>query len=135
MNRVLLIDEDRTLASAMSRACLESGTAIRMAESLCEGVRYLLEAPVSVILVDAELLRLPGTTRARLFDTAAPGVPVVVMLEPGAPVEEQVKLELEGFRVVSKPIDPRDLLAKVERASKQVPARPGAHAEIGALCR
>ena len=44
----------------MSRACLEKRTRSGWSRSLCEGVRYLLEAPVSVILVDAELLGCPA---------------------------------------------------------------------------
>ena len=40
MNRILLIDRDRTLGASLGMACLERGIAIRMAETFCEGVRY-----------------------------------------------------------------------------------------------
>ena len=53
MIRVLTIDDNRSRAQALVMECLEHGVAVRVAESLCEGVRYLLDAPASLVLVDA----------------------------------------------------------------------------------
>ena len=135
MTRVLMIDRDRSLTHTVAMACLDSGVAIRMAETLCEGVRWLLDEPASVVLVDAALMRLPGTDLARLFDTVAPEVPVVVLVEPAVPVEEVVNLQLQGFGVVSKPFDVRDILAKLAPTHRVLPARPGAASHIKAVCR
>lgn len=134
MTRVLMIDGDRALAQSVAMACMESGVAIRMAETLCEGVRYMLESPVSVVLVDSGVLRRSGSDQVRLFDTVAPGVPVVVLVKPGARVEEHVKLELQGFRVVSKPLDVRDVLAKVEPGKRSPVSRHEAAARVEAVC-
>src|SRR5574341_1549619 len=103
MTRVLMIDRDRALVQSMAMACLENGVAVRMAETLCEGVRSLLEEPVSVVVVDSALMRLSGSDHARLFDAVAPGVPVIALVGARARVDEVVKLELQGFRVVAKP--------------------------------
>ena len=100
MTRVLMIDRDRDLVQSVAMACLEQGVAIRMAETLCEGVRYMLDGPVSVVVLDSNLMRLSRGDQLRLFDAVAPGVPVVVIVEPATDVEEVVRLELQGFRVV-----------------------------------
>lgn len=135
MNRVLLIDGDRAMNETVSLRCLERGVAIRMAESLCEGVRYLLDAPVGLILVDAGLIRLSPAEQARIFDTVAPGVPVVVLVKPNAPLEEHVRFEVEGFRVSAKPVDAALLLDKLERLERPgAAARRGAGARVQALC-
>lgn len=134
MNRVLLIDGDRALGESLSMACLERGIATRMAETVCEGVRYLLEAPVSVVLVDAALLRRDAARHAEIFAAVAPEVPLVAMLDASAPVEDRVKLELEGFRVVPRPFDVRDVLAKLEFVARPTPARRGAAAQAEAFC-
>jgi DNA-binding response OmpR family regulator len=115
--------------------CIEDGIAIRLAETLCEGVRHMADGPISVVLIDAALMRLPGSDQARLFDAVAPGVPVVALVREGTSVEETVKLEVQGFRVFAKPFDLQDVLAKVELPARSLPARPGAAAEIEALCR
>src|SRR3989442_15834336 len=94
MTRLLMIDRNRKLTESVSRQCLEGRIAIRMADTFCEGVRLLLEIPASLVLLQADLVRLPGTELARLFDTVAPGVPVVVRLETGQGMDVQVKFEL-----------------------------------------
>ncbi|HSB40869.1 MAG TPA: hypothetical protein VLK28_03480 [Methylomirabilota bacterium] len=134
MIRLLTIDGDRKRAQALAMECLEHGVAVRMAETVCEGVRYLLDAPVSVVLADAGLLRLAKGDQARLFEAVAPGVPVILTVDAGARVEDLVDLELHGFRVVSRPFALRDLLAKVELPGKMGPARRNARAQITAVC-
>ncbi len=134
MNRILLIDRDRTLGASLGMACLERGIAIRMAETFCEGVRVLMDAPATAVLVTVAALQTAGADRGRIFETVAPGVPVIVMVEAGTPVEEQVRFELQGFRVLAKPFAPEDVLDKIEWADKPGPARPYAAARVRAIC-
>lgn len=134
MNRILLIDRDRTLGASLTMTCLERGVAIRMAETFCEGVRYLMEAPVSAVLVDAGTLRLAGADHGRLFETVAPGVPVVVTVPAGTRVEEYVPFELQGFRVLAKPFAPEDVLDKIDWAAEPKAARRDAAAQVREVC-
>ena len=134
MNRLLLIDADRASSEAFVLGCLGRDVAVRTAETLCEGVRYALEAPVSAILIDAGLIRMSPTAQAGVFDLVAPGAPVVVVLTPNSPIEEHVRFELAGFLVLSRPVDPGDLLAKLEVAETPAPARRGAAERVRAIC-
>jgi DNA-binding response OmpR family regulator len=134
MIRLLTIDGDRKRAQRLAIECLEQGVAVRMAETLCEGVRYLLEAPVSLVLAEAGMLRMAKGDHARLFEAVAPGVPVILTSDAGARVEELVDLELQGFHVVSRPFALGDLLAKVEVPAKAAPARRDARARLAAVC-
>jgi DNA-binding response OmpR family regulator len=133
MTRVLLIDDDRALAQSLAVHCIELGIAVRLAETLCEGVRYMVDGPVSAVLIDAALMRLPGTDQMRLFDTVAPGVPVVILLRAGA-VENAAKYQVQGFQVVAKPFDIGDVLTKLDLPSRVPAPRPGAAAQVEALC-
>lgn len=135
MIRVLTIDGNRSRAQALATECLEQGVAVRIAETLCEGVRCLLDTPVSLVLAEAGLMRMAGAEQVRLFDAVAPGVPVIVTVDAGARVEDLVDLELHGFHAVSRPFALRDVLAKVELPAKAVPSRAGARARVEALCR
>ena len=134
MNRVLLIDADRAASEAFVLGCLGRDVAVHTADTLCEGVRYALEAPVSAILVDAGLVRLTPAAQADVFELVAPGVPVVVVVKPNAPIEEHVRFELAGFRVVPRPVEPGDLLAKLELQDAPAPAGRGAAERVRALC-
>jgi DNA-binding response OmpR family regulator len=134
MIRLLTIDGDPKRAQALAMECLEQGVPVRIAETLCEGVRYLLEAPVSVVVMDAGMLRLAKGDHARLFDAVAPGVPVVLTTDAGTRVEDLVSLELQGFHVVTRPFALSDLLAKVKLPAKAAPARRDARARVAELC-
>ena len=91
---------------------------------------------MSLIILSSGLVHLPGAELARLFDTVAPGVPVVVRVEAGQGMDEQVRFELHGFRVVREPFDVLDLVAKAERPARVPLARPiDAAAALEAVCR
>lgn len=114
MARILLIDQDRSLAQAIGLAGLERGIGVGIAENVCEGIRCLTDQDVSAVLVDADLLRLPAADQARLFETAAPGVPVVVLVSPETSLAERLRYEVLGLPVLSKTFPLADLMAKVE---------------------
>ena len=118
----------------MAMSCITDGIAVRLTETLCEGVRYMMEGPVSVVLIDVGLMRLSTNEQVRLFDAVAPGTPIAVLVPEGTTVEETVKLQMQGFLVVTKPFEMRDLLAKAERPARPSRARPDATAQIEALC-
>lgn len=135
MTRVLLIDENRMLTESVGMRCFEQGIAVRMADTFCEGVRHLLETPVSLIILSSALVHLPGAELVRLFDAVAPGVPVVVRVEAGQRIDEQVRFELHGFRVVREPFDVVDLVAKAERRARTAASRPAeAAVAVEAAC-
>jgi DNA-binding response OmpR family regulator len=134
MIRVLAIDGNRSRAQGLAMECLEHGVAVRIAETLCEGVRYLLDTPVSLVLAEAGMLRMAGPDRARLFELVAPGVPVVLTVDAGARMEDLVDLELQGFHVVSRPFALNDLLTKVEMPVKNVPVDKDVRAQVETVC-
>jgi len=134
MTRILLIDGDRARSHSLALQCLENGVAIRLAETVCEGVRCLLDTPVSVVIVDSVAMRLSSDSQARLFDLVAPGVPVVVLIDGGTSIEQSVKLEVQGFHVMPKSVDLLDVLAKMELAQRWSPARAGATADVARVC-
>jgi DNA-binding response OmpR family regulator len=112
MNRVMVIDQDRATRELLGLACLGHDVGVALAENLCEGVRLLLTVPVSLIVVDAAALRLSVREHVTLFERVAPGVPVVVAVNPEMPLENRVALELAGFRVLTKPVTVEELLEK-----------------------
>ena len=112
--KFLVIDQDRVAMQRLGFACQERGAGMLIAENVSEGVRALLREVVSLIVVDAALLRFTPTEHLTLFDRVAPGVPVVVVARPGLPLQSRVSFELAGFRVLTRPVTAEDLLEKLE---------------------
>src|SRR5258706_16209834 len=123
MIRLLTIDGERNRAQALAMECLEQGVAVRIAETLCEGVRYLLDAPVSLVLAEAGVLRMATGDQARPFEAGAPGGPGIPTEGARAQDEDPVKLEPQGFCLVARPFALGGLASKVERPPKVAPPR------------
>ena len=121
---ILLIDHDRPFAQRVGLACLERGIAVGIAENVCEGIRFLLDRPVSAVLVDSGLLRLPAMDQAKLFEAVAPGVPVVVLVSEEVALPERVRYQVLGFQVLSKPFPVDDLVRKAEALTAAATIRP-----------
>jgi DNA-binding response OmpR family regulator len=136
MTRILMMDTDQALADTVGRQCLKHGIAVRFADNLCDGLRHLLDIPISLVLLEAAHARLSGLDLAKLFDAVIPGVPVVIRLDAEGAMDEQVQYELHGFRVVRYPFDVLELLAKAERSVRVSVPRPSqAAGAVTAACQ
>src|SRR4029453_8701455 len=99
MTRVLMIVGKRGLTGLVGLKCLEQEMAVRMPDTFCDGLRQMLETPVSLVIVSSSLVHLSSGELAKLFDTIAPGVPVVARLDAGHTdaghtIDEQARFEL-----------------------------------------
>lgn len=117
MKRVLLIDQDQGVMQRLGLGCLDREVGVVMAENLCEGVRALLQTSVSLIVVDAALLRLTARENVTLLERVAPGVPVVVVFRAGTALEGRVAYEVLGVRTLTRPVSVEDLLDKEPAAA------------------
>ncbi len=114
MSRILVIDQDQERVQNLGLDGLRRGVAVAIADTVCEGVRVLATRPISLILVDAALLRLTATEQAALFERVAPGVPVAMAVGPETPSHLREGFEQVGFRTVARPAALDDLLADLD---------------------
>jgi hypothetical protein len=71
----LTVDQDRDVVRRLGLACLDRGIGIAAVENVGEAVRVLLGESVSLIVVDASLLRSPARDEAALFERVAAACP------------------------------------------------------------
>jgi DNA-binding response OmpR family regulator len=112
MNRVLVIDQDSTTTQTLGLACLQRGLGVVFADNVCQGVRVVLDTPVDLVLLDVAALRVTPREVATVFDRLAPGVPLAVAVAAQTSLELRVRLELAGFRVLTKPVSIDELMEK-----------------------
>src|SRR5438132_14425721 len=67
MTRILMIDTNQALAEAVGSQCLKHGIAVRFAGDLCEGLRHVLDTPVSLVVLEAARVRLSNADLVQLF--------------------------------------------------------------------
>jgi DNA-binding response OmpR family regulator len=110
--RVLLIDDDGTLARMLSEYLSSYGLSVDWAKDAEVGLEKLRGAPPDVVVLDVMLPGLDGfglLPRLRAIDD----VPVLMLTARGEDTDRIVGLELGADDYLSKPFNPRELLARL----------------------
>jgi two-component system, NtrC family, response regulator AtoC len=115
--RVLIVDDEPLIRWSMSETLADTGHSVMEASDARETLQRLADGPApDVILLD---YRLPDSDDLRLLANirrVAPHSSVVMMTAFGTPAVQAGALELGAFRVVTKPLEMRDLTLLVEQA-------------------
>lgn len=111
--RVLVVDDDRTVSEVVVRYLERAGFAVDVAATGPDALERVLEAPPDLLVLD---LMLPGLDGLEVFRRARAHVPVpVVMLTArGDETDRLVGLELGADDYVTKPFSPRELVLRVQ---------------------
>jgi two-component system OmpR family response regulator len=110
-SRLLVVDDDPSIRDAVSDYLLEHGYLVRSAEGAEECDRLLAEAPADLIILD---VMMPGEDGLSLCRRLAGGRSPILMLSALDQVTDRVVgLEIGAWDYLTKPFEPRELLARV----------------------
>ena len=116
MTRILVIDSDRLVCSALERVLKASGYAVTIATSGHAGLEAARE-PFAAAIVDLCLPDMSGFDAIRALRALAPGVRVIVMSQLmsacigiGAPDFLGMVSDLRGIERLGKPFGQEELL-------------------------
>ncbi|MBI5496677.1 MAG: sigma-54-dependent Fis family transcriptional regulator [Deltaproteobacteria bacterium] len=107
---ILVVDDEKNLLSALSRALKLEGFDTLTAATAEQGITLVQEQAVDLVLLDVKLPGMDGIAALKIIKTAKPDVPVV-MMSGHATVDvavEATKLGAENF--VEKPVSSDRLL-------------------------
>lgn len=113
MARVLVVDDDPTVAEIVSRYLSREGFAV---ESVGDGAEALARAATSlpdVVVLDLMLPGLDGLEVCRRLRDLAP-IPVIMLTARGEESDRVMGLDLGADDYVTKPFSPRELTARVK---------------------
>ena len=120
--RILVVDDDRSIADALCDYLGRHGFSVRSASGGAAMDAALVEAPADLIVLD---LMMPGEDGLSICRRLRPGGPPVLMLSAmGETTDRVVGLEIGADDYLAKPFDPRELLARIRAV-----LRRGAEAE------
>jgi DNA-binding response OmpR family regulator len=116
MTHILMIEDDVRLAEMAASYLRQSGYSVSHAEDGASGISALRRGAHDLILLD---LMLPDGDGLDVFRRirALPGpeaqTPVIMLTAKGDPMDRVVGLEIGAEDYVSKPFEPRELLARI----------------------
>jgi len=112
VTRILMIEDDHRLASMVRSYLTDAGFEVAVADDGASGLLHLERRPCDLVLLDLMLPDADGLDLCRRI-RALTSVPVIMVTARGDTTDRIVGLELGADDYVSKPFDPRELLARI----------------------
>ena len=122
--RVLVVEDDRTVAEVVARYLEREGFAV---ESVSDGQDALVSAEArlpDLVVLDIMLPGIDGLEVCRRLRSRAP-IPVVMLTARGGEEDRVLGLDLGADDYVSKPFSPRELTARVKAVLRRARAPLG----------
>lgn len=120
---VLLVEDDATLARSLSEYLRAEGFRVTHVGSAEEARRHGAQA-ADVVVLDWVLPDTPGIDLLREWRQAGVRTPIVLLTARTELVDRVVGLELGANDYVTKPFEPRELLARLRVQLRQAEAAP-----------
>lgn len=110
-DRILVVDDDASIRDALAEFLGIHGYAVRVTDGAVGCDQLLAESPTDLVVLD---VMMPGEDGLALCRRLAPsGVPILMLSALDAVTDRVVGLELGAWDYLSKPFEPRELLARV----------------------
>ena len=111
--RVLLVEDEHSIAEPFSRALAREGFSPEVAGSLAEARAALRESMPDIVLLDLMLPDGDGRELAREL-RATSRVPIIMLTARDEDVDKIIGLEVGADDYLTKPFNPRELVARVK---------------------
>jgi two-component system OmpR family response regulator len=131
--RILVVEDERSLAGFISRALSSEGYAVRVANDGLTGEGIALGDDMDLVVLDVMLPGKSGLEVLRAIRSTKPELPVILLTARGG-VEDKVDgLDLGADDYVTKPFSFDELLARVRANLRNRGQRSSAQLESGDL--
>lgn len=119
MAQVLLVEDDPTIRTALSRSLTERGHAITSARSAMDGLRLAVEGQPDLVVLDLGLPDLDGREMLRML-RAVTAVPVIVATARDQDAEIVAVLDAGADDYLTKPFSASQLDARIRAVLRRV---------------
>jgi DNA-binding response OmpR family regulator len=117
---ILVVDDDRTVLSVLARRLEREGYRVRTADSGPAALTILSERWPSLAIVDLMMPGMDGFVLSRRIKQMV-DIPIIVLSAVDASEAKVSALEQHAEDYVTKPFDPDELVARVQRVMRRVP--------------
>jgi two-component system response regulator RegX3 len=134
MARILVVEDEETLAEAISFLLSKEGFDVAVAATGPEAIETFEKSGADLILLDLMLPGLSGTEVCRQIRTKS-SVPIIMLTAKDSEIDKVVGLEIGADDYVTKPYSSRELIARIRavlrRGELHDSADEGATIEVG----
>lgn len=116
MKKILVVDDDPTLRTILTRFLTKNGYIVRVATSGIEALTVFAQDPPDLVVSDVMMPKMNGLEFCRHLRSSRSGqlVPFIFLSAKGE-VEDRIKGHSMGADdYLTKPFEPRELMAKIE---------------------
>lgn len=131
--RILLIEDELELASAIGSALGKRNIAVDCVSSLSEARYAIRECQYRVVLLDRLLPDGDGLTAIPDLRAAAPGIPVIVLTAAGEIAARVEGLDAGADDYLAKPFSMDELTARLRALARRAPIMQTHKVTVGAL--
>lgn len=131
--RVILIEDNRSLAKGIENALKDLGHAVDHLEDGLEADAFLSQEEADVAIVDVNLPRLSGIEIVRRQRARGNGIPVLILTARGKTSERVEGLEVGADDYLVKPFDMAELVARLRALARRRPQVAPSQESVGRL--
>jgi len=134
-DRILVVDDDARIRDLINRYLSKEGFDVWVAEDGRALTRLMTRDTVDLIVLDLMLPGEDGLAICRRLRASGDKTPIIMLTAKSEDVDRIVGLELGADDYLSKPFNPRELLARIHavlrrRPPPEVPGAPSHEAEL-----
>lgn len=129
MSNILIVDDDASIRDAIADFLCAHGYAVRAAVDAAGCEHALAEAPADLIVLDVMMPGEDGLSLCRRIGGG--GTPILMLSALDAVTDRIVGLEVGAWDYLTKPFEPRELLARVRALLRRPPVDRVEHSPSG----
>ena len=111
--KILILDSNRSSIESLRKILKNQGYEVIAAYTASEGQKRLLEKRFHLVLVDENFVSKNGQNFLNFLRLKIPGLPGIVLVRKGLPLEVEEYIEKSGFRLISISQEPQQLLESI----------------------
>ena len=132
--RVLVVEDDKDIASQLKHALTHSGYAVDVAPDGEEGLYMGQEFPIDLAIIDVGLPKLNGIELVKALRDAGKMFPILILTARGKWQDKVEGLEAGSDDYLVKPFQLEELLARLNALQRRAAGMAQATIEKGPIC-
>jgi two-component system phosphate regulon response regulator OmpR len=127
-NKILVVDDDTRIRDLLKRYLTQEGFEVLLAEDGKSLNRVMMRETADLIVLDLMMPGEDGLSICRRLRAANDLTPIIMLTAKGEDIDRIIGLEVGADDYLSKPFNPRELLARIHAVLRRKPKQemPGA---------